>query len=65
MVASSARKRPSPWEMGTLYTSPTWVSASQGDLLEAMRVRTMRLWCRAMVLKVRVGAFSSGSMMRP
>ena len=40
--SSEARNRPSPWEMGTVYTSPTLVSASHGDLLEATRVRTMR-----------------------
>ena len=34
-------------------------------LNEATRVRTMRLWWRAMVLKVRVGQFSSVSMILP
>ena len=35
------RKRPSPWEMGTLTTSPTWTRLSQGERLEATRVRTI------------------------
>ena len=63
--SSEARNLPSPWEMGTLYTSPTLVSDSQGDLLEATRVRTMRLWWREMLLKVRVGQVSSVSMILP
>ena len=50
MSASSAKKRPSPWEMGTEYISPAEVSESQGDLFEATRTRTMRDWWRAMVL---------------
>ena len=44
------RNRPSPWEMGTLTMSPTWTFASQGDRLEATRVRTIRDWWRPMTL---------------
>ena len=65
LADQEARNLPSPWEMGTLYTSPTLVSASHGDLLEATRVRTMRLWWREMLLKVRVGQVSSVSMILP
>ena len=63
--SSEARNRPSPWEMGTVYTWPGWVFMSQGDLLDATRVWTRRDWWRPMVLKVRVGLFSSVSMISP
>ena len=44
------RNRPSPWEMGTLTTSPTYTRLSQGERLEATRVRTIRDWWRPMTL---------------
>ena len=45
--------------------SPTFTPCSQGLKLLAIRVRTIRLWCRPMVLKVSVGQVSSVSMIRP
>ena len=42
-TSSEATKRPSPWEMATVYTSPTAVLASHGERFEATRVRTRRL----------------------
>ena len=63
--SSLHRKRPSPWEMGTVYTSPTCVPANHGERLEAMRVRTRRDWWRPIVLKVSVGQDASVSMISP
>ena len=45
--------------------SPTFVSASHGELFEAILVRTSLDWWRAILLKVRVGQFSSVSMILP
>ena len=40
---SGATKRPSPWEMATVVTSPTAIWLNQGERLEATRVFTKRL----------------------
>ena len=63
--SSEARKRPSPWEMGTVKISPGFVRASQGDLSDTTFVRTSMDWWRPMRLKVRVGQFSSVSTILP
>ena len=41
---------PSPWDMGTFITSPTFTRESHGERLEHTRVRTILDWWRAMVL---------------
>ena len=63
--ASSARSLPSPWETGTVNTSPTSVPASHGDLSEAILTRTSLDWCLPISLRVRVGHVSSVSMILP
>ena len=63
--AWGAVKRPSPWEMGMAWRSPTWDWSIQGDWTEATRVVTYRLWWRPMVLKVRVGQPSSMARISP
>ena len=45
--------------------SPTWALASQGERLEATRVRTIRDWWRPMTLYVRVGQEASVSRISP
>ena len=65
ITSASARNRPSPWLIGTVTISPTRLRLSQGLRQLATRVRTSRLWCLPMVLKVSVGACSSGSVIRP
>ena len=56
---------PSPCEIGTFTMSPTLFRVSQGERSEQTRVLTILDWWRAMVLYVRVGAFSSASTMSP
>ena len=64
-VSISAMKRPSPWEMGAMWMSPTRACISHGESVEATRVRTMRDWWRPMTLNVSVGAPASGSRISP
>ena len=63
--SSDATKRPSPWEIAMLWTSPTSHLESHGESVEATRVRTRRLWWRPIVLNVSVGQVSSVSRMSP
>ncbi len=66
MKASEAMNRPSPWETGAMYTSPTRVCISHGLRSEAMRVRTSRDWWRPMSLKVSVASLQrSASRISP
>ena len=51
--------------MATVWMSPTFMCMSQGDLLEATRVRTSMDWCRAMALNVSVGQEASVSTILP
>ena len=62
---SSATNRPSPWDTGTVKTSPAFTPAIQGDFTLVTRVYTMRLTWRPRVLKVRVGSSSLGSVILP